>query len=162
MNPCAALCAAAISRPGPALGRTYHDAVTVVAALLAGLVLGMLATVVLGGRDRNTQPTEAPATGARPRRREPMPAQTVLELLPTAAVLVDAQDSVRLANGSAVAMGVVRGDIVQVPELSQLVRRCRRTGKPQVVELVLDRGGFPRRVLDVGARAEALTGGDVA
>ena len=91
-----------------------------------------------------------------------MPAETVLELLPTAAVLVDAADAVRLANGSAVAMGVVRGDTVQVPELRQLVRRCRRSGKPQVVELVLDRGGFPRRVLDVGARAEALPGGEVA
>ena len=91
-----------------------------------------------------------------------MPAETVLELLPTAAVLIDVNDSVRLANGSAVSMGVVRGDTVQVPELRQLVRRCRRTGKPQVVELVLDRGGFPRRVLDVGARAEVLPEGEVA
>jgi two-component system, OmpR family, sensor histidine kinase SenX3 len=91
-----------------------------------------------------------------------MPAETVLELLPTGAVLVDANDNVRLANGSAVAMGIVRGDRIEIPELRRLVRRCRQTGQTQIVELVLDSGGFPRRVLDVGARAEALPGGDVA
>lgn len=54
-----------------------------------------------------------------------MPAETVLELLPTAAILVDASDAVRLANNAAVTMGLVRNDALDVPELRHLVRRCR-------------------------------------
>ena len=91
-----------------------------------------------------------------------MPADTVLQLLPTAAVLVDPDDRVRLANSAAVAMGIVRGTQVVVPELAQLVRGARRTGKTQVAELSLDSGGFPRRLLAVGARAEPLEDGEVA
>jgi two-component system sensor histidine kinase SenX3 len=91
-----------------------------------------------------------------------MPAETVLELLPTAAILVDASDVVRLANGSAIAMGLVRDRSLDVVELRQLVRRCRLSGQTHTVEIVLDRGGFPRRVLTVGARAQPLDDGDVA
>jgi two-component system sensor histidine kinase SenX3 len=49
-----------------------------------------------------------------------------------------------------------------VPELAQLVRAARRSRVTQVVELTLDSGGFPRRLLAVGARAEPLDDGDVA
>ena len=91
-----------------------------------------------------------------------MAADTVLQLLPTAAVLVDADDRVRVANGAAMGMGIVRGVTVEVPELAQLVRGARRTQQPQTVELTLTTGGFPRRVLMIGARAEALDDGDVA
>jgi two-component system sensor histidine kinase SenX3 len=58
-------------------------------------------------------------------------------------------------------MGIVRNRDVVVPDLRQLVRRARQSGESRHVELVLDQGGFPRRVLTVGARAEPL-GGDVA
>jgi two-component system, OmpR family, sensor histidine kinase SenX3 len=137
--------------------------VAVVVAVLAGVLIGVVATTMaMSVRGRRKGGVEAPTHGVRTRRREPMPAETVLELLPTGAVLVDANDNVRLANGSAVAMGIVRGDRIEIPELRRLVRRCRQTGQTQIVELVLDSGGFPRRVLDVGARAEALPGGDVA
>ena len=91
-----------------------------------------------------------------------MPADTVLQLLPTAAVLVDPDDRVRLANVAAVAMGIVRGSSVAVPELAQLVRTTRRTRTTQTVDLSLDTGGFPRRMLAIGARAEPLDDGDVA
>ena len=103
----------------------------------------------------------AVATGTRPRRRDPSPAERLLDLLPTAAVLVHPDDTVRLANSSARAMGIVHDQSLAVPELDRLVRRCRQTGAAQSVELTLERGGFPRRVLTVGARAEQL-GGDVA
>src|SRR3954453_10902177 len=80
---------------GAALGPTYHDAVTVVVAVLAGLLVGVVATaMVFSVRERDRSGVPAPP-GPRPRRREPMPAETVLELLPTAAVLVDANDNVR-------------------------------------------------------------------
>ena len=91
-----------------------------------------------------------------------MPAETMLELLPTAVVLVDPSDNVRLANRAAQSMGLVRAGSVDLPELRQLVRRCRHDGRPEVEELVLERGGFPRRVMTVGARAQLLVDGDVA
>lgn len=91
-----------------------------------------------------------------------MPADRVLELLPTAAVLVGGDDDVQLANGAAVALGVVKGVTLDVPELTQLVRSARRTGTEQTVEFTIDRGGFPRRMLSVGARAQPLDGGEVA
>jgi two-component system sensor histidine kinase SenX3 len=137
--------------------------VAVILALLAGLLLGVtVAALIVSLRQRGRTNADAPAPGARPRRREPMPAETVLELLPTAAVLVDGTDTVRLANASAHAMGIVRDQSLDVVELRQLVRRCRQTHQTQTTEVVLDRGGFPRRVLTVGARAQALDSGDVA
>jgi two-component system sensor histidine kinase SenX3 len=91
-----------------------------------------------------------------------MPAETVLQLLPTAAVLLDADDVVRLANTAATEMGIVRGSSLTVPSLAALVHTARRTGTAQTAELTLDEGGFPRRMLAVGARAERLDGGEVA
>jgi len=91
-----------------------------------------------------------------------MPAETVLQLLPTAAVLVDADDRVRLANGAALGMGIVHGTSIAVAELAQLVRAARRTSTTRVLELSLDSGGFPRRTLAVGARAQPLEDGEVA
>jgi two-component system, OmpR family, sensor histidine kinase SenX3 len=91
-----------------------------------------------------------------------MPADKVLQLLPTAALLVDRDDTVQLANGAAVAMGVVKGTSLAVPDLVTLVRAARRSGNAETTELTLDQGGFPRRLLVVGARAEMLPEGDVA
>jgi two-component system sensor histidine kinase SenX3 len=138
--------------------------VAVIVALVAGLLcgaIGVVLTVRLRSRGAVTD-TEALAAGARSRKREPMPAETVLELLPTAAVLVDASDTVRLANAAAVSMGLVRAQSLDVTELRQLVRRCRQSEQTQTAEFVLDRGGFPRRVLTVGARAQLVGDGDVA
>ena len=91
-----------------------------------------------------------------------MPAERVLQLLPTAAVLVERSGAVRLANSAALAMGIVRGNDIDVPELRQLVVSARRSGLTRTLELDLDRGGFPRRMLTVGARAQPLEHGDVA
>jgi two-component system sensor histidine kinase SenX3 len=91
-----------------------------------------------------------------------MPAETVLELLPTAAVLLDADDIVRLANTAALQMGIIAGASLTVPSLAALVHTARRTGIAQSAELTLDEGGFPRRMMSVGARAERLDSGEVA
>jgi two-component system sensor histidine kinase SenX3 len=146
-----------------AVGRPYHGFVAVVVALVAGLLLGVLVTAPFLRRATSRQ-RPAPAGGAAPSRGRPqtMPADTMLQLLPTAAVLVDAGDRVQIANTAAVGMGIVRGYSVAVPELAQLVRSARRTAQSQVVELSLDNGGFPRRLLSVGARAEPLDDGSVA
>jgi len=116
--------------------------------------------VIRSSRGRDVP--HAPEAGALPGRPVEMPADTVLQLLPTAAVLVDTDDRVRLANGAALAMGIVKGMSVIVPELEQLARTARRTGITQTADLSLDSGGFPRRVLAIGAKAEPLDDGDVA
>jgi len=161
---CRAALVAAAARGWEPLRPTYHDVVTVIVAAVAGLLVGVVCVaLVLRLQRRNPPGSDAPLTvGARPRRREPMPAEIMLELLPTAAVLVDPSDNVKLANASAIAMGIVRGTSVEVPELRQLVRRCRLSGQTQTVELALDRAGFPRRELSVGARAQLLDDGEVA
>jgi two-component system sensor histidine kinase SenX3 len=136
--------------------------VAVFVALVAGLLVGVLGTIVVRSRRGRRGDDTAPSPGARAERAETMPADTVLQLLPTAAVLVDPSDRVKLANAAAVSMGLVRGTQLLVPELARLVVNARRTGETQIVELSLDSGGFPRRVLAVGARAEPLDDGDVA
>jgi two-component system sensor histidine kinase SenX3 len=86
----------------------------------------------------------------------------MLQLLPTAAVLVDSDDVVRLANSAALQMGVVRGNELVVPALLQLVRTARRSGTTQTGEFSRDAVDFPRRAVTVGARAELLDSGEVA
>ena len=130
--------------------------------MLAGLLLGAVTTYLVVRATPDPDAARAPETGAPPGRPDEMPADTVLQLLPTAAVLVDIDDRVRLANGAAVGMGIVRGTAIVVPELAQLVRTARRTANTQTVDLSLDSGGFPRRLLAVGAKAQPLDDGDVA
>lgn len=86
----------------------------------------------------------------------------MLQLLPTAAVLLDGDDVVRLANSAALELGLVRGTALGVPELSTLVHTARRTGVPQTAELSLDVNAFPRRTVLVGARAQRLDGREIA
>jgi two-component system, OmpR family, sensor histidine kinase SenX3 len=91
-----------------------------------------------------------------------MPAETMLQLLPTAAVMLDADDVVRLANAAAIQLGIVNDSGLTVPELSRLVEAARRAGQPQTAEFSLEFNDFPRRQLSVGARAQRLEGGEVA
>jgi two-component system, OmpR family, sensor histidine kinase SenX3 len=95
-------------------------------------------------------------------KRERAPAETMLQLLPTAAVLLDGDDIVRLANSAARQLGVVKGTSLDVPELSRLVHDARRTGEPQTAEFPLDFNDSLRRALSVGAHAQRLEGGEVA
>jgi len=130
--------------------------------VLAGLLLGAMATYLVVRPGPRSDASRAVAAGAPPGRPDDIPADTVLQLLPTAAVLIDIDDRVRLANGAAIGMGIVRGSAVVIPQLAQLVRAARRTDMTQTADLSLDSGGFPRRVLAMGAKAQPLDGGDVA
>jgi two-component system, OmpR family, sensor histidine kinase SenX3 len=143
--------------------RPYDRLVALVVAGLIGLLVG-LGVALLVSPLRRKQPVEVTANASRPspRKRERMPAETMLQLLPTAAVLLDSDDVVRLANSAARQLGIVRGSALDVPELSRLVHDARRTGKPQTAEFALDFSDFPRRALSVGARAQRLEGGEVA
>jgi two-component system sensor histidine kinase SenX3 len=129
------------------------------ACLLVGVGAGILLSSL--GRKRSTGLTTNDPRPS-PRIRDRMPAETMLELLPTAAVMLDASDVVQLANQAALQLGVVRESALVVPELSRLVHAARRTGQPQTAEFALDFNDFPRRSLAVGARAQPLDGGEVA
>jgi two-component system sensor histidine kinase SenX3 len=137
-----------------------------VVALVAGLV-GLLVGVGLAFLIRpliHKRPVELTANPPRPspKRRDRGPAETMLQLLPTAAVLLDADDTVLLANSAALQLGIVRETSLDVPELARLVQAARRTGQPQTAEFAMDFNDFPRRALSVGARAQRLDGGEVA
>jgi two-component system sensor histidine kinase SenX3 len=131
--------------------------VAAVVGLLAGIGLALFAVRSRGGR---ADPVNSQRVS--PKKRERMPAETMLQLLPTAAVLLDSDDVVRIANSAALQLEVVRGTALSMPELSRLVHDARRTGAPQTAELSLDFSEFPRRAISVGARAQPLEGGDVA
>jgi two-component system sensor histidine kinase SenX3 len=153
--------------PNKTEGQVFHPYdrhVAVVVAGLVGLLVGVGVAAVLLRRSSDKRSAALTATPPRPapRKRERMPAEIMLQLLPTAAVLLDGDDVVRLANSAALQLGVVRGTSLDVPELSRLVHDARRTGEPQTAELSLDFNDFPRRALSVGARAQRLEGGEVA
>ena len=107
---------------------------TIVGVLL-GLAVGLLLGVLLARRRSRA----APALVAVPTRTEPVPPSSVevIDALPVAVAVLDAQDAVVLANRSAVELGVVRGGRVVVAELRRLVRDVRRTHAPQEVEVEL-------------------------
>jgi two-component system sensor histidine kinase SenX3 len=129
-------------------------------AVIAGIVVGVVMVFASSAaRRRSVLPS---ASTPSPRNRDVMPAETVLHLLPTAAVLVDDDDRVRLANAAATELGIVKGAAIAVLPLTRLVYDARRTGVAQVTELTMDFGGFPRRVMSVRARAERLQDGEVA
>jgi two-component system, OmpR family, sensor histidine kinase SenX3 len=136
-----------------------------VALVVAGLV-GLLVGVgfAVGIRSLTRKPAELTPNPPRPspRKRERTPAETMLQLLPTAAVLLDADDVVRLANTAALQLGIVRGTSLDVPDLSRLVHAARRIGEPQTAEFSMEFNDFPRRALSVGARAQPLEDGEVA
>jgi two-component system sensor histidine kinase SenX3 len=147
----------------PAVCPPYDRLVALVVAGLVGLLVGVGIAFLIRPLVRR-QPVELTPNPPRPspRKRERVPAETMLQLLPTAAVLLDADDVVRLANTAALSLGVVRGSSLDVSELSRLVQAARRTGDPQTAEFSLDFNDFPRRALSVGARAQPLEGGEVA
>ncbi len=136
--------------------------VAVIVAAIVGIFAGAVAVLLVayavsrrGRAGARTRPLPAATTGQ-------MPADIVLDLLPTGAVLVDRSDGIVLANPVARRMGVVRNGRVAVPELRELVRRVRRLGESRTVEVVLGTGEFPRRALAVRGVAYAVRDGHVA
>jgi len=114
-----------------------------VLGVVVGLVVGVLlgAGLVLVVRRRRppllatpadgTQPPPAPPTGSAPS------SVDVIDALPVAIAVVDGDDTVVLANRSAVDLSVVSGRRLLVAELRRLVRDVRRTGQSHEVEVEL-------------------------
>jgi two-component system sensor histidine kinase SenX3 len=135
--------------------------VSVVFATLAGLLIGTVATVLIRSWPHRSGAATAPVAVA-PVRPQHAPASRVLDLLPTAVVLIDADNKVRVANRAAVGIGLVREGSLDVPVLETLVRSVRRRNKVQTAELLLDASDFPGRIATVGVRAEPVEDGAVA
>ena len=101
------------------------------AALVVGLVVGVLLTL-LATRRRRRPPVPASAA---PVRDEPPSAAHVIDALPVALAVLDASGAVVLANRNAVELGVVRDERLLVAELRDLASDVRRTGAGSAVEL---------------------------
>lgn len=115
----------------------------VLAGLLVGLALGLLCSRLLArGRDLPTsdQPLDFPP--------EPIGIRRLIDVMDPAAIVVDAEDLVLLANASARALGVVRTDRISMPALVAAVSLARATGSRRT-EVALPEhvvGAGPRRV----------------
>ncbi len=113
-----------------------------VVAVLVGLAVA--ATAVLAWRVSERQQHHVPA-GDEPLL--PPAVGTVLSVLRSSAVVVDADDVVLKASAPAYAFGLVRGQSLVSDELGDLVREVRRDGQIREAELELARPGLPARHL---------------
>jgi two-component system sensor histidine kinase SenX3 len=128
------------------------EIVAIAAALVVGAIAGVLVAFLLFGR-RPAVPPVPPAPAI-----EPVPptlARRVLEVMGSAAVVLDPADEVVLANPAARQMGVVRGGRVTVDDLCRLARAARRDGEAR--HAVVDtRGRLGREPIAVSARVTPL------
>ena len=127
-------------------------------ALVVGLILGgvVAATVILRTRP---DPGSSPAGAAVVPLPEAALASRLLDLMDPAVVLVDVDDAVLLANPSARALGIVRGNRLLVPELLTLVQTVRNGGSRRAdVRLPGDLAGSGPRLMGVhGVRLHSGT-----
>jgi two-component system sensor histidine kinase SenX3 len=131
------------------------EVVAVAAALLVGAAAGVLVALLLVGR---REPAPAPAPAVVPPTAETAPpalARRVLEVMGTAAVVLDPADEVVLANPAARHMGVVRGGRVVIDDLRRLARAARRDGEPRH-KIVDTRGRLGREPIAVSATVAPL------
>jgi two-component system sensor histidine kinase SenX3 len=130
------------------------EVVAVAAALLVGAGAGVLVAVLLIGRRAAVPPPATPA----PLAVEPVPptlARRVLEVMGSAALVLDPADEVVLANPAARRMGVVRGGRLVVDDLRRLAGSARRDGEAR--HAVVDTSGrLGREPIAVSARAAPL------
>ena len=93
---------------------------------------GHMASTVFGRERRRHLPTEATAAPAS------STSATLIEALPVAAVVVDADDEVVLVNDAARELGAVFGDaIASAPGLRETIRLARRSDQPVEDEIAL-------------------------
>jgi two-component system sensor histidine kinase SenX3 len=126
------------------------EVVAVAAALLVGAALGVVVTLLVRrGSAAGAGPAPAPEPVS------PTLARRVLEVMNTAAVVLDPADEVVLANPAARQMGVVRGGRVVVDDLRRLARAARRDSEPRA-GVVDTRGRLGREPIAVSARVTPL------
>lgn len=85
----------------------------------------------------------------------------VISALPSAAVVVDTDGHVALANSAASSFGLVTAGRLGHPELAALAARCVERGKPQTGELRLARGPLGGPELQLTVRVSLLAQGQL-
>jgi two-component system, OmpR family, sensor histidine kinase SenX3 len=113
-----------------------------------GIVLGAGAVLAFRVSERAQQ-----TVPEQPEPVVPTGVDTVLSVLRSSAVVVDAEDYVLKASAPAYALGLVRGDRLVVEELLELVHQVRRDGQIRERDLVIGTGVAPAHV---GARVAPL------
>ena len=124
---------------------------SVLAALAFGVLIGAGFTVVLHIAERRGQSAArvvAPTI--------PDGVDQVLDVLESAGVVLDPSNNVLRASPGALAMGLVRNQMLAHQELIDLVAAVRRTGEPVATELVLARGPFSDATMQVDVRVARL------
>jgi two-component system, OmpR family, sensor histidine kinase SenX3 len=118
---------------------------------IVGIVLGAGAVLAFRVSERVQQ-----AAPPQPEPVVPNGVGTVLSVLRSSAVVVDAEDHVLKASAPAHALGLVRGDRLAVDELLDLVRQVRRDGQIRERDLVIGSGvtaaQVAARVAPLGSR----------
>ena len=107
--------------------------------LVVGLLLGIAVALLLRRRSALSRSALADAGPLLLEAdfHEPPSSVDVIDALPVAVAVCDADDDVVLANRSAAELGVVRGDRLLVPELRSLVRDTRRDRLAREVDVDL-------------------------
>ena len=124
---------------------------SVLAALAFGVLIGAGFTVVLHIAERRGQSAArvvAPTI--------PDGVDQVLDVLESAGVVLDPSNNVLRASPGALAMGLVRNQMLVHPELLDLVAGVRRTGEPVATELLLTRGPFSDATMQLDVRVARL------
>jgi len=110
--------------------------------MLQGWLIGLLGALLGGGvvlawraSERPTRPSTVESGSA-----VPAAVSTVLGVLRSSALIVDASERVVKASAPAYALGLVRSDSVAVPELAEMIRLVRRDGQIRATELALRPG----------------------
>jgi two-component system sensor histidine kinase SenX3 len=129
--------------------------VELVAAIagLAGLVTGAAAMLAVRVND-GIRPSHGAA--AEPTHRLPPGVASVLSVLPSSAVVVDAEDVVLRASSAARAFGLVKGDRLVAGELLALARQVRRDGEIRETEIEVPSKKFGGRVTSFAVRVAPL------
>jgi two-component system sensor histidine kinase SenX3 len=122
----------------------------ILAALIGAVVAGG-AVLAWHATELQRRPPVEPAEASQ----LPAGVGTVLSVLRSSAVVVDAQDAVVKASAPAVALGLVRDGRLVSTELADLVSQVRRDGQIREAELALERRTGPSRT--VTARVAPLS-----
>ncbi|MRX44160.1 sensor histidine kinase [Agromyces kandeliae] len=124
---------------------------SVLVALTFGILLGAGFTVVLHMAERRGQSAArvvAPTI--------PDGVDQVLDVLESAGVVLDPSNNVLRASPGALAMGLVRNQMLAHAELVDLVSGVRRTGEPAALEIELPRGPFGDATMQLQVRVARL------
>lgn len=119
---------------------------------LIGIVVGAAAVLAvrLSEHGRSAPAPRTPASTL------PPGTASVLAVLPSSAVVVDADDRVLRASSAARAFGLVRGDCLVVDELLRLARQVRRDGEIRETSIDVPHGRSGREVACFAVRIAPL------